>query len=457
METEETKQKLANAIKDLEAKGDTATINVLVSAYKQKYRTPQTTQSVSDSLWTKMGQAKGFGEKFDTLLQSGANATKNIPGAKLGKAVGESIYGLGTAGKKALTGDFSGASQTIRDVEKGQNKEEITGDIIKAISLPASFAVNPVSAIGKIGAGAGLGAIASTGEAMSKSESPLEVAKKAVYGGLVGGAVSGAFVGLGKLLEKTGEKITQGVIKPSQHDIEDGFKIETVKKYKLGGSLSKMYDKTDDKLSELSTQLNRKLASSNETIDLNEALQNTADTLKKGKMKGFGTNTQLDKTIEQIKEEILAISQDGKISIPDAQLVKQASGKYGAWQYGMNDPESTARQTVFNAFYKTLKESIEKNSPEGVKEINKQISEIIPVAHALTKRIPVAERNRGLSFQDMMTLVASTIDPRALAMFGISRAQKSGTIGNALMQSAPSLERVAPIAGGIGGDISSQI
>lgn len=43
METPETRSKLAGAIRQLQSKGDTATIERLVSAYKTKYKTPQAT------------------------------------------------------------------------------------------------------------------------------------------------------------------------------------------------------------------------------------------------------------------------------------------------------------------------------------------------------------------------------------------------------------------------------
>lgn len=401
-------------------------------------------QSLSDSLWSRVSQAKGIGQKFDTLLQAGAKATENIPGAKLGSALGTEIGG-------ALAGE------SLSQIASQIKPEEVLGDTIKAGVLPASLVVNPVSAVGKIVAGAGLGSVSSAGESMSQGESPLEIAKKAVYGGLAGGAISGAFVGFGKLLEKTGEKITQGVIKPSGKDLEDGFKIDTVKKYKLGGSLSKMYDKTEEKLSELSHKLSTKLAGSDQTIDLNAILQETSDSLSQNKMKGFGSNTSIQNAIDQLKNEIINVAPDGTLSIPDAQLVKQSAGRFGAWQFGATDPDSTARQTVYNAFYKAIKESIEKNSPEGVKEINKQLSELIPVSHALLKRIPVADRNRVLSLQDMLTLTASVLDPRALGTFGLSMAQKSGTAGNILMKAGPSIQKIAPIAGATAGDISANL
>lgn len=400
--------------------------------------------TLSDSLWSKIGQAKGFGQKFDTILQAGAKATRGIPGAKLGSALGTEIGG-------ALAGE------SLSQIASQIKPEEVIGDTLKAGALPASFAVNPVSALGKIGAGAGLGAISATGESMSKNESPLDVAKKAAFGALAGGAVSAAFVGFGKLLEKTGEKITQGVIKPSEKDLKAGFKIDTIKKYKLGGSLSSMYDKTDEKLSELSHKLSTKLAGSNQTVDLNAILQETSDSLSSNKMKGFGSNTSIQNAVEQLKNEIINVAPDGTLSIPDAQLVKQSAGRFGAWQFGATDPESTARQTVYNAFYTKIKEAIEKNSPEGVKEINKQLSELIPVSHALLKRIPVADRNRVLSLQDMITLTASVLDPRALGSFGLSMAQKSGTVGNALMNVGPKIQRVAPIVGATVGDISSNV
>ena len=90
METTETRAKLADAIRDLESRGDTATIGRLVSAYKQKYRTPQKPQSVLPSLTEKgIGSLPGFKQ-----------ATQF--GVGVGSAIGEAGLGLGQLALRGL-------------------------------------------------------------------------------------------------------------------------------------------------------------------------------------------------------------------------------------------------------------------------------------------------------------------------------------------------------------------
>jgi hypothetical protein len=145
----------------------------------------------------------------------------------------------------------------------------------------------------------------------------------------------------------------------------------------------------------------------------------------------------MEGAIEKLRNEISSVSgQNGLVSIPEAQLVKRASGHFGAWTYGVPTPEATASQKVYNTFYNELKTAIEEGSPDGVKAINKEISNLIPVMNALIRRIPVAERNSAISLTDIITLSAASLEPRALALSLANFASKSGRVG-ALLGKAP--------------------
>ena len=337
--------------------------------------------------------------------------------------------------------------------------EQALGTGLNAATTAAGFGTGGLATTipRAIGVGGILGATSGAGQAMSNNASAKDVAIQAGVGGVLGAATAGLTSGLGALLQKSGSGILNTVIKPSRADIADGFDMQTIKDYNLGGSLSTMYDKTEQKLGDLSQQLNQKLQGSGAEVNLNDVVDNTVKSLSSNKLQGFGANTSIKNAVEQLKGEVSNIAENGNLSVPDAQLVKQAAGRFGAWQYGMTDPESTARQTVYNAFYTQLKDAIEKNSPEGVKGINAQLSKLIPVANAIVRRIPVSERNSALSLTDMLTLTASILDPRALAGFGISLAQKSGAFGNALMKLGPKIQSLAPATGAITGGILSNL
>lgn len=308
-----------------------------------------------------------------------------------------------------------------------------------------------------VGTGAAYGGLSGIGGAAQQDKSISDIAKSGALGATVGGILGGATYGLSKLVQTAGDKIMLSTIKPSRADIADGFRLDTIKQYNLGGSLSNSYDKTEAELGRLTQQLNSKLANSDATINMTDVLAQTEKNLVGNKLKTFGSNTSLAGALDQLKAELGSVSDTGQMSIPDAQLVKQASGRMGAWQYGTTDPAATAREKVYNAFYSTLKTAIENNSPPGVKEINGQLSKLIPVANAIVRRIPVAERNSALGLTDMLTLTAGILDPRALAGFGISLAQKSGAAGNLLSKAGAGAAKFAPAIGKAAGVLAGQV
>lgn len=275
-----------------------------------------------------------------------------------------------------------------------------------------------------------------------------KVDKQTLYTGLTSAATTGIFDVVGKVLSKTGEAIQNSVIKPSQADMADGFSIDTVNKYDLGGSLQTTHNKTEEVMSAITKERNAKLASSGAQVDLENVYKETAKRLKGDKLKTFGANTGVAKALDDLKIEIDNVGT--KVSIPEADVVKRASGQYGAWTYGRPDADSS-KQAVYNVFYNELKKTIEDLSPEGVRELNKQLSELIPVQNAVIRRIPVAERNMPISLTDIIALSASTVDPSALGVLGITRAQKSGAFGNALFKGGKAIsDKAVPTGVGLG-------
>lgn len=379
------------------------------------------------------------GNSESKALQSAQDLISKLPGNQLGKSVGTSI--------DALTGLATGDMQRFESGAQ-QNKQEMgktIGDVGKIVTSIGSLALNPAQTIvGKAAQFGATGALAGASDTAAKGGDLNQTIESGVKGAVTGAITGTAFgvaekgiKGLSNLIGKTGEKIQTSVIKPTQADIKDGFSLDTIKKYDLGGSLKQSFEKTDTKLDELSKQLNQKLSQSNSTVDLNSVYEKTAKKLLGSKLENFGSNTQMEGAIEKLRNEISSVSgNNGLVSIPEAQVVKRASGHFGAWTYGVPTPEATASQKVYNTFYNELKKEIENNSPEGVKEINKEISKLIPVMNALIRRIPVAERNSAISLTDIISLSAASLEPRALALTLANFASRSGKVG-ALLSKVP--------------------
>lgn len=67
----------------------------------------------------------------------------NLPGAQLGQALGNSLYGVGSAVGKLFKGDVKGAGAAIAQAGDANNTlfPKVAGDAVRSAALPASLAV----------------------------------------------------------------------------------------------------------------------------------------------------------------------------------------------------------------------------------------------------------------------------------------------------------------------------
>lgn len=382
-------------------------------------------------------------------------------GALTAEAAAQSAVGLGqyTAGR--LFRNRGLAERGKQRLGKAQTLQTGTPESYLGVATPYKTPREAVAGGTQlVGLATGKPAIAggllAGGKALEEGAGPLETVSKTSLGfgaGLVAGKLTDW---AGRALGKLGDKITQTVIKPSQADIKDGFNIATIQKYNLGGSLKKSFNKTETTMDDFTKKLNTALAGSKERINLAEQYTNTVKALSGSKLTGFGSNTARTNALKQLEAEIAELPNGGILSVPEANTVKRAAGHFGAWQYGMRDPESTAREAIYNEFYKQMKVAIEKASPEA-KDINKALSELIPVMNAIIRRIPVAARNNVLSLTDVISLVGATFDPSALGVVTATRLGTSGTFGNILSKGARAITpRLSSFAGKVSGAAASR-
>lgn len=254
---------------------------------------------------------------------------------------------------------------------------------------------------------------------------------------IIGAGIKGA----GMLTEKAGQKIQQSVIKPGVNDVRDGFKIDNIKKYNLGGSLDQTLEKTNIKMNQLGEELKKKLGEATVPVNLNKVFTETIDSLGGNKLANFGDNAGIQRVISNLKQEITDVAgPNGLVDLLEANMVKRGAGNKGSWVFGSPDPDARAVEKVYNSFYNKLKVAIEqaaeKSGITGLKEVNKQLSELIPINNAVLRRIPIAERGNAISLTDSLGLFASVFDPKALATLGATRLSKSGRFGNLLVKAA---------------------
>lgn len=361
--------------------------------------------------------AIGFGRG---IKEAGKVAKGLITGKEVAPEVGPKEF-LGSTGKVALTASIP-----------------LTGGVSAGIRGGVGLAARMAES-GLIGAGF------QVFENLEK-EKPVtkDIATAATIGGgipLAGTALHGAKKFLGKGLQATGEKIQTMMIRPTKVDIEDGFDIRNVNKYGLGGTLKQTAEKTENRISDLASQLSKKIGLSKERINLLNVAQKTSSDLTLNKARAFGDIGSIEKKIDSLLDEIKRISPNGIVPLDIAQAVKQASGHKGAWVFGNADPDARAVERVYTAFYRNLRKEIERAAPPGIQGINNQLSELIPIQNAIIRRLPVAERNNMISLPDLIAAAAATISPYSLIVLVGNRLAKSGRVGAKFAELGKGLSR----------------
>lgn len=248
------------------------------------------------------------------------------------------------------------------------------------------------------------------------------------------------------LLTQVGEKIQYALIKPTKTDLVNGFKVENVNKYNLGGSLEQTAQKTQAAITERAAKLQSMLKPGSASVDLTETYVNTANAVKKLKFENAGANTAIQRELDKLAQELDVLSKNGTIDIAQAQLVKRAFGSKGAWEWNVPREDANAVEAVYTTAYNFLKTQIEKSAASagqpGVRAINKELSELIPIEQALIRRLPVAARQNPISLTDLVSLIGGS--KLGVPLFILNRLTKSGKAGAALAKTP------AEIRGGVG-------
>lgn len=267
-----------------------------------------------------------------------------------------------------------------------------------------------------------------------------KVDNEAKIAALIGFAAPTVAAGVSKL----GEKMLNANIKPSQADMKNGFKMESVKKYDVGGSLSTSLKKTASKISDAGALLDEKLANSKIKVNVQKAIDETVTQLRDKKSLVFGQVKDVNGGIDELLSDITDLQQAysyGELKDMSAvpiqianNQIKRGAGLKGSWVYGRIDKNADAIDKVYSVFYSKLKEEINRVGPKGIESLNKIMSDLIPVQSALIRRIPVAERNNIIGLGENMAIVSAIFDPRALYLLLPQVAQKSGTFANWLMK-----------------------
>lgn len=378
---------------------------------------------------------KTFSPGLDTIV--GNPAAKNI--AALPSAIGGAVNAA-----LPITGDIVNGIQG----KNTKSAEQIGGDVLKSganIGIGASALLAPeLTGPALIGSSAGLGAAQSAGKAMQQNAPAFEVAKQGAMGGVTGGTTAGILSGASSALNALAGKSVSLAVRPTAKDFADGYDSQFAVDNGLTGNTQQIADKTKAFMQGLTSKLKSVLGNADAGIDLASVFDKTKGDLtsQSGLESNFLQNSQIQKALQTLEDNVLKVNPTGSLPLPSAQTIKQTTGMYGEWLNGAPDPDANAMATVANAFYHNLKTEIENAVPEGpVSEINKQIQKAIPIMRAAIRRIPVTERANALSMTDMLSVLGFPLNPTmAVAAPTFQHAMNSGVMSKI----APAISKAIP-------------
>lgn len=250
-------------------------------------------------------------------------------------------------------------------------------------------------------------------------------------------------VATGNPLQRLGKKIQTTVIRPTAKDINNGFKIDNVAKYDLGGNLPTAYNKTIQRLNEFTGRLDDLIRSGGDegVVNLGDLVDELRRRFSSGGLTQLGNKKTILRTIENIESELDLIKPNWRIdplSLLDGIQTKRQVGQFTAFLHDPLKKGTSAEEDVWNALYMLLKEETEKQSEKmgisGLREVNAAISDIIPIQQAIIRRIPVSERNNIIGLSDLIGGTGMFISPGAIAVPLAQRLFKSGTFADYLMK-----------------------
>lgn len=357
-----------------------------------------------------------------------------------------------------------------------------------ALNIPARGG-GLVGSLERIGIRAGESGLTSAGfggfTAYGEQKPAKEIARTAASYGLTGLAIGGiiqtgaeAIGAIKDGLRMGASKIQVSRLSPNKADMADVKAVSkeeaanilkgNIEKYGLYGNAHSVAEKSENQLSDLNNQLKDVLTGSEKKVNLGDVFDKTEEAMRADQANNLKIGiSKIDDAFESIKSDILdvygdkttaagqkmifgeAIPEEGlaekvagktELDLVKANALKRLSGTGGAWEYGRYDPDATAKEKVWNYLYSQLKQAIEQADPgetQEIQQLNKQMSEIIPIYRMALRRIPPEAKASSLSLKTLIGLGFSFTNPKALALVALDLASRSG--------------RMAGILSGVGG------
>jgi len=349
---------------------------------------------------------------FD-VLDKAANFVKsnNLPGAQLGTALGNSFYGIGTAASRALHGDFSGAGKALSDAGDANNKlfEQVVGDVIRSVALPASLAAGGGTSLVKSAATfAGTSAAQGLGDSLAAGKGAGDVAKDTAISGAIGagaGAASHVISAATKaIVDNLPTRLLRDLTKQSKAELRAGKDVApTILADKRVGTTEGLIQGAQDNIERLGSQIQSKLAqgtAGGATVSRDRVFNDVAES--------FNSNgAALDK--QEVQNIVGALAPQAKGLLAKQTLtLAEANQLRSVLDRTLGDKAFLKSQLPFNKdvlkqFADTLREDVKAKGPEELRSLFSEQSKEIRLRNVLNEASLAESRKNFWNWRDIIS------------------------------------------------------
>ena len=351
-------------------------------------------------------------DQRDLLTKAGDFVTAHdLPGSKIGEALGNSLYGIGSAAKKLITGDKKGASDAITQAANDNSAlfEPIIGDTLRSIAIPASLAVTGGAGVASnVAKFAGLGAAQGAGDAMAQGKDAGQVGKDAALSGTLGGLAGGASHVLGAITKHVADslptRLLRDLTKQSKVELRAGKDVApTILADKRVGTMDKLIGDAQSNIESLGSQIHNHLSAGSDAgtaISRDEIFNSVAKSFNSG-------GAALDK--KQVSTIVISLAPQVRGLLAKQSLtLSEANQLRSAVDRTLGDKAFLSAQLPFNKdvlkeFTDTLRNTVKDKGPKELRGLFEQQSKEIRLRDTLNDASIADSRKNFVTWRDIIS------------------------------------------------------
>lgn len=230
------------------------------------------------------------------------------------------------------------------------------------------------------------------------------------FGAKAGGKVTTGGLKTGGKAAKAAAGRVQGTkVKIGTPEFNKGAANKLYTKYGVFGNAKSVKKQWKTKIDAVAKQVREKITKSDTMADPdNYTFVDDIFSQAEKSAEKFGKSktavTEIKKELQKLRNTFDEAYPEGKMDLLDTHTEKQFIGKKGDWlaEAGSRsgNPSAPVSAQAHNALYDAMKTVVENKGSPGIKELNKQLSEMIPMERAASKQVLVSNRKNLIPLDD---------------------------------------------------------